>query len=241
MALSDYQTLVDSMVRDNAQVIKPGERDKAITMALVSYSQDVPRRVVEDITWAAAGVTAALPALWGPASTIVSAEYPLGQRPATLIDLQLYHEPMVSKLITTDRLPAGAIVRVTYTAAHALAETAAAATIDTIPLMHREGVASYAAYLLCRQLAAHYSAERDSSISADSSNTESRARNYAIRANEYRTAYYVGIGRADPFAKSGGGGVGGGAGSGGDAAAGVTNWQSRVRFSPHLNNDDGYL
>lgn len=62
--------------------------------------------------------------------------------------------------------------------------------------------------LLCQQLAAYYSAERETSISADGSNTESRARNYAYRAKDYRAAYFAGIGKADPVAQAASGGAG---------------------------------
>lgn len=230
MALSDYQTFVDSLVRDNARVITPAERDRAIGMALQAYGHDMPRSVVEDVTWAAYGYTAALPLQWTARSEVLAAEYPIGQRPAAAIEMAVYIEPLLSKLITPNALPAGALVRVTYSTAHSLADGGAAAN-DTVPTMHREAMASYAAYLLCRQLAAHYSAERDSSINADASNTESRARNYSARANDYRAMYYAGIGKADPQAKGGGAGATAGSGGAGQPAAAVTSWAGRGRFN----------
>jgi hypothetical protein len=94
---------------------------------------------------------------------------------------------------------------------------------DTIALEHRLPVAQYAAHLLCQQLAARYSGERETATGADVARTESRARNYAARAKEYRAAYYQGTGQADPFAPAG-------APAGGQAAAAaVVSWPGRRR------------
>ena len=68
-----------------------------------------------------------------------------------------------------------------------------------IPIVHCMAIAQYAAYLLCQQLAARFSGERESALGGDVARTESRARAYAARAKEYRTAYYAGIGLVDPF------------------------------------------
>jgi hypothetical protein len=53
--------------------------------------------------------------------------------------------------------------------------------------------------------------------------TESRARNFAARAKEYRSAYYQGTSQADPFAPAG-------SPAGGQAAAAaVVSWPGRRR------------
>lgn len=233
MALADLQTLVDSLVRDQAAVLTPADRDRAIEWARLRYSADHGRVLAEDVTWQAAGYTNALPADWLEGSYVVDAEYPIGESPRALIEMATYLTPTTMQLVVTDSLAAGSVVRVTYAAPHLL--NGGATPKDTIELVHREAVASYAAHVLCKQLASHYSAERDSSINADGSNTDSRSRNYAQRAKELRGAYYAGIGKPDP---QGGGSAAPGAGSaamGGEPAASVSSWAGRTR-APNLTN-----
>ena len=83
-------------------------------------------------------------------------------------------------------------------------------------------VAQYAAWLLCQQLATRYSGERETPMGAEVARTETRARSYAARAKEYRSAYYAGTGQSDPFKQ---------ADLGGDLApaAGVVSWPGRRR------------
>jgi len=113
-------------------------------------------------------------------------------------------------------------VRVTIGAAHQL--VGGASPLDTIADAYREAVASYAASVLCKQIATRYGHDRDASVNADSSNQDSRARNFAARARDYRAAYYVGIGKADPQSAAG-------QGAGADASGAVTSWPGRTRGS----------
>ncbi|HSV78902.1 MAG TPA: hypothetical protein VLK85_06805, partial [Ramlibacter sp.] len=75
-----------------------------------------------------------------------------------------------------------------------------------------------------KQLATLFSGERDATINADQSNTESRARNFAFRSKDYRAAYYAGIGKADPQGDKSGG-------TSGEPAASVSAWPGRTRNS----------
>jgi hypothetical protein len=189
------------------------------------YSDDKPRELVRDVTWAAAGYTGPVDGLMTAASRILAAEYPIGQVPRALIMLALAVVPPATLVLQADTtLPAAAVVRVTFTAGHVVD-----GSDDTVPLAHRDAVAAYAAHMLCRELAAYFSGERESSIGADGSNTESRARNYALRAKDYRTQYFAVLGLVDPA------GAGGGAGSSAAAAmqsAGATvSWPGRDRRS----------
>lgn len=224
MSLADYQTLVDKMVRapGGTETIAAADRDAAIELARLRYSLDAERKLTEDVVWVADGYFGPLPASWVDGSYLVTAEYPIGEQPVSFIDMEIYVTPAEQKLVTPDGLSAGATVRIQFTAPHLL--NAGATPADTIPLRHREAVASYAAQVLCKQLASHFSGQRETSINADGSNTESRARNFAARAKEYRAAYYAGIGKADPQAdKAGGGGAG-------DPAARVSAWRGRGRL-----------
>jgi hypothetical protein len=221
MAFADFQTLVDKMVRapGGTETISTADRDQAIELARLRYSADCERELVEDVAWAADGYFAPLPAGWVDGCYIKQAEFPIGEQPAALVALAIYGTPSDQQLVTEDALQAGDLVRVTYAAPHLLSDDPAA---DTIPAVHREAVASYAASLLCGQLAAHYSGERETSINADGSNTESRSRNFAFRAKDYRAAYYAGIGKADPRGDKG-------QAVAGDPAASVSSWTGRQR------------
>lgn len=230
MALADYQLLVDSMVSDQSGQITSAVRDQAIDVARLRYGSDLPRDLVEDVTWPGTGYYAPLPTTWVDGSQLSEAEYPIGVVPIALIDLALYVDGSGTQLMAAYSLDAGALVRVRFTAPQLLD-----ATHDTIPLQHREPVASYAAHLLCRQLATYYSGERETSIGADGSNTESRARNYAARAKEYRAAYYGGIGKADPQAAAAAGGTDGVL----TGAAQVGSWPGRCRYRLTWQNRGG--
>lgn len=223
MSLADYQTLVDKMVRapGGTETISTVDRDSAIDLARLRYSMDAERKLTEDVAWAADGYFGPLPAGWVDGSYLVSAEFPIGQQPPALIDMEIYVTPTEQKLVTPDGLAAGAAVRIQFTAPHLLTDVAPAA--DTIPIRHREAVASYAAHVLCKQLASFFSGERETAINADHSNTESRSRNFALRAKDYRAAYYAGIGKADPQSDKSGGAASG------EPAASVSAWSGRPR------------
>lgn len=222
MALADFQQLVKRMVPEDGGPLTDADRDAAIGLAVLRYGTDAPRTLVRDTGWLLAGFLGPLPSDWVDGSTLRSAEYPIGRNPIARIDMALYADEGGTLLIAQDmELPAGAQVRITFAAPHRLDDTT-----DTIPLQHREAVASYAAHSLCRQLSVRYSGEREASVGADGSNTESRARNYAARAKEFRSAYFAGIGQVDPYASGAGA-----AGSGVAAASSTGAWPGRQRYS----------
>jgi hypothetical protein len=238
MAFTDYQQLVSDMVRDSATVVDTAARDRAIEQARVRYSADALRTLVADVTWPQAGYSAPAPEGWNEEAWVKQAEHPIGQQPPSFVDLSIMAAPgeggaVAWSLASPVWLPADAVIRLTYTAGHELRpaveateETPAVPGADTIPVKHRLAVASYAASLLCRQLAAYYSGQRESAIGADSSRTETRAREYAARAKEYRAAYYADLGVADPAAQDGGS-----SGGGTQAAGAVGSWPGRARHS----------
>lgn len=226
MALADFQLLVDDMVTDQGAVITPDVRDRAIEQARVRYSADCERELVEDVTWQATGFDAPVPTGWTLGAYVRQAEYPIGRKPLSLMELAVYQTPAGQSLTTVEPLDAGTVVRVTYGAPHLLQGGADPA--DTVPLHHRQPVAQFAAYVLCQQLATRYSGERETAVGADVSLTETRARAFAARAKEYRSAYYVGTGQVDPFAKPTGS-ASTGSGSGAVAASAVGSWPGRQR------------
>lgn len=213
--LADYQTLVDDLVRDQSGVIEPAARDRAIAGAVTQYAVAQPRVLRATVEWRVTGVFGPVPAGWKDGMRVLNAQYPTGQA------------RFVAAIVTgggfalecSERLPAGALVQVDYTAPHTVT-----ADEDTIPEIHRAPVAMLAASMLCQQLATYYSAQRETLIGADASSTETRAREFAARAREYRSAYYIGTGQADPYKSGATGGVA--------AAMAVGNWPARRRRDP---------
>ena len=214
MSLAYIQALIDDLARDQGEVLSADARTRALEAARLQYSADRPRVLVEDIAWAS-GNLAPVPSSWTESVWIKSAEYPIGRDPASLIDVAPYRSPEGWHLLAATPVQAGDLVRVTFMADHQLTEL-----VDTIPVVHRLAVAQYAAHLLCHQLATYYSAQRETMLGSDASVTETRAREFAARSKELRTAYYIGVGLADPFKASGG------ASAPGSAAAGVVSWPS---------------
>lgn len=217
MSLAYIQALIDDLARDQGDVLSAESRARALEAARLQYSVDRPRVVVEDIAWGA-GSLAPVPTSWTESVWIKSAEYPIGRDPASLIDVAPYRSPEGWHLLAAYPVQSGDLVRVTFAADHQLT-----ASVDTIPVVHRLAVAQYAAHLLCHQLATYYSAQRESMLGSDASVTETRAREFSARSKELRSAYYVGVGMADPYKAAAGGAA---AGAPGSAAAGVVSWPS---------------
>lgn len=212
--LADYQQLEDDLVRDQAGVIDADARDRAIAGAVVQYGADVPRRLTLSVMWPADGTMGVVPDGWVDGTRVVDAECPHGT-PVTVVAVRV---PDGWALQSTQPLPAGATVWLTCSAPHVVSDTE-----DTVGAVHRTPVAMLAASVLCLQLATHYSAQRETAIGADASATETRAREYAARAMEYRSAYYVGTGQNDPFKSSAS------SGSGVAPAAAIGAWPARRR------------
>lgn len=194
--LTDYQTLVVDLIRDDAARIATTERDRAITAAVERYSKDRPKVAVEDLTPTGAN-TVPLPAGWvTDFSTLRALEYPVGNVPPTMIDTtrySFYQTPSAEVIQVVDSVAVTAgSVRATYTIKHTVSGVA-----DTIPLGDREPVACWAAAILCDELAAFYSGGTDSTIQADSVEGRSKAQEYSARAKALRKRYLDELGVDD--------------------------------------------
>ncbi len=212
MSLAYLQELLPRLVREQSRNAGTGDIDRAIHSAVSQYSADQPRRLVDDFTWGADGHFSGgmLPEA-SSYTVVLEAEWPIGQQPKQTVGVTIYLTETALRLVCEQALQASSVLRISYTAEHVV--VAGTTPRCTVPRRHLDAVGYYAAHLLCRELATQYSAERESSIAADGSNTESRARNYAARSREYRAAYYAGIGMVDPLQA---------AERGGPGAAGVT-------------------
>jgi hypothetical protein len=185
--LSDYQTLVTDLVRDDAARISEAQQDSAIATAVARYGADRPRNKAEDLT-PVSGNLLALPAGWQAGfSRLQSIEYPIGEVPPTLIEADqwsMYLGTSAEQIAVTSALPAGSTVRANYTIRHVVDDST-----DTIPAEDRYAVACFAAASLCDQLAAFYANDSDSTIQADTAKSEPRATAYGRRAKQYRDFY----------------------------------------------------
>ena len=187
MALTDYQSIVDDLVRDDANRITPLQRDTAIISAIERYSKDRPRAKVEDVA-AAGGSLLALPAGWqADFSVLSSIEYPVDQTPPSFIPNDqwgMYLSPVGETIKLLSGLQAGVQCRLQYSIRHVVD-----ADQDTIRIGDREPVCCLAAASLCDQLAAWSAGNTDSTIKADAVDYKSASAEYAARAKALRKRY----------------------------------------------------
>lgn len=214
MAVTDYQLLLDDLVRDEGGVLSADARFRALQAAVTRFGVDRPRLVVVDVVFAD-GVSAPVPPQWTPEAVLLEGEHPPGTAPRQPVALAESFDGTAWRLVLAQPLQPGAVVRVRFGAAHVVDGTQ-----DTVPVVHQLPVAQFAAHLLCQQLATYYSAQRETTIGADGSRTESRAREFAARAAELRAAYFAGVGAKDPMKAVDVAGADG-------AAAAVASWPRR--------------
>lgn len=185
--LSDYQTLVDSFVRDDASRLTEDDRNGAIVLAVARYGKDRPRIKVADLT-PASTTKLPLPSAWeSGVSELRSLEYPIGQNPLSYLDTDrygLYDDGTAVTIKLQEAVDTAQKVRASFTIAHTLSTAT-----DTIPTGDREPVACWAAAILCDQLASFYAGGTDSTIQADSVRQQSKAQEYASRAKALRKRY----------------------------------------------------
>lgn len=188
MAIQDLQTLVGQMARVDG--ILSSDRDDAIAVAVARYSKDRPRLTVEDVS--AVGSLLPLPAGWvAGVSGLVELEYPVDRDPPSVIpavDARLDVTPSGQRVRLANALPAGAVVRIRFTAPHTVD-----GVTDTIPPIDREAVAAYAAAHLLDGLAVEKSGDSDTSISAANVSRATPAQEYAARAKDLRRRYLTGL------------------------------------------------
>lgn len=210
--LSDLKKLVDGLVRDESERLARGDKSTAISLAIARYGTDRPRRKVQDVV-CSGGDALPLPAAWEADSELVSAEYPIGEKPVQHLACSIYTTPAGDTLRLGDALSAGAEVRLTFSVQHVVSDE-----LDTIPVGHREAVAAYAAALLLEQLSAAAINDGESSIGADTTDRRTKAQEYASRARGLKTRYAEALGLGQD--------------GNGPAATGTTVvWPSRARLT----------
>jgi hypothetical protein len=188
--LSDYQTLLDRMIRDDNNVITLTDIDKAIQLAVVRYSNDFPLLTLIDLE--ATGLRSlSVPTDWVAGfSSIASIEYPLNEFPPEQLDAEQYclYQSPVDFGIKFSFVPSETL-RLTYTLPHTVSDVT-----DTINPHHREAVASWAAAWCCDQLSSYYASASDNTIQADHVQRNSQSADYARLAKHFRSRYFSELG-----------------------------------------------
>ena len=182
--LSDYQVLVNDMIRDSADRVDAEQLDRAIGLAVIQYGKDRPREVVEDIV-SPGGKILDMPQ---NAIRVTSIEYPVAEFPISRLHSDqwgIYKAPDGEKIILDVHTLMASYVRLTVVRNHILTETD-----DTIPSVDREAVGSYAAAILFDQMSADTSTDGNPTIAADTVNHQAKPDSFAKRAERLRTRYY---------------------------------------------------
>lgn len=205
MSFSALQSLVDDLVRDTSERLLPDSMVRALEAARVRYSEDAPRVLLADVV-AVAGAVQPVPVGWvAGVSALRSVEYPVGQYPQAMLPPPAYGvvvTPLGDAIGLQVAVTVGEPIRVAFSAPHELTETP---DVCSVPPKHFEAVATWAAALLCDQLAAASAENSDSTIAADRVDYTSPAKVWAARAKAYRDRYpqlvgVPGLGQGEPAA-----------------------------------------
>lgn len=159
----------------------------AFDAALPEFSRDRPRRVSVDKTWAGA----LLPLEgWMPSSLVLLVEYPKGGIPPARLARYRYGCTDQGELYLPD-LGAGAELRVTYTATHAL-PTEGNITIDTADL---PSFFKLVASILLARISVVHGESQAPDIAADAVAYQTKSGEYARLARDAYAVYCRMVGR----------------------------------------------
>jgi len=182
MLKSEFELAVSELVRDNDSVLTGNEMQAAIDAMLQKYSVDNPKQVVIDVSGAEV-YEIEVPVNWHPNfSSVLTAEYPIGQKPRAFVNCSVYETPTGPSLEFDTELNGN--VRLTYTVMHTLDETGC-----TIPFSHEVACVNYATAYLCDHLSVYYANEENSNFVADSVDHASKTQKYKGLAKGLRAQY----------------------------------------------------
>ncbi len=191
--LSYLREKVDNNIQDTARILEQKHKDSFITDAIRIYSQDRPQEKVKDTDGDGASYDFALPSDWvADFSGIVSrVEYPAGeyQSPVYIDDNSwvIYKTASGSKFRFTTFIPSNSsTIRYTYSLPH---------STTTISEQDKDAVASLAAALCCRALAAYFSQTQDSTIDADAIDYARKTDDYVALATILESRYNNHLGK----------------------------------------------
>ncbi len=192
--LATFELLFDDRVRDTGAKLGSTERARAIAQALTRYAQVRPVIAVQDYPGDGSTFDLALPTGYVEGlSTILSIEYPLGERVPALLETSawsLYRTTTALKLRLLSTTPAtGKTARVTFTKPHVVDVAG-----STVPVTDEAAVGDLAAAVGLRELAALYANTQDPTIAADVVNYRSKSEEYLRLAKELEGRYRAHLG-----------------------------------------------
>lgn len=194
MSRSLLLSLINDMIAQGAERVLAEQRDRAVDLAMVRYSADRPRLLVQDVLADGSRVLP-WPTGWEAGRSVLRGiETPPDNMPPTELDADawgIYTTPSGPQIRLSAALPEGQPARLTFSAPHVLSEA-----VCTVPTEHLEAVASYAAGTLCEQIATQLADNADATIQADRIDQTSPAREWARRANSLRNRYFAVLGIA---------------------------------------------
>lgn len=167
--------LIQSLTRDESQVLTPDDIQQALELAVARYSKDKPRLM--NTTVEAESAVLPLPDGWQTDFSHVVQAFAVPEQ------TELYIRQLPGNLL---RLQSGysGQVQLFFTGAHSLDSIE-----NTLWAGDGELLACYAAAWCCEQLAAYYSNESNSTIAADVTDQQTKAEQYRKQAREYRRRY----------------------------------------------------
>ena len=197
-----------ALADDDASLLSDEQIVRAIGAAVVTYSRDRPSVLVAALSGDGTAYEFALPAgwVWG-FSTVVSVEYPAGERPAQFVDASDYSvverpgSPDPVRLLRFETItPASGAgnISLTYTGRHRHTTGT-----STIVADDHEALVWLAASLAAETLAAKFAASSDATIAADAVNHRDGESRWRSVARTFRARYDEHMGKGGTVAPAG--------------------------------------
>jgi hypothetical protein len=192
--------------RDN-RLVNADDFEAAIDAAVKKYSTHRPQDLVAEIVGNGTN-DLPLPTLFVDGfSMIETAEYPMDQIPATMVDDNEFYVfrkaagPVLR--LETYKPTASQSVRVAHTGYHTSGIDGVPGTVSSIPDTDFEAVCALAASYACTQLSTLYAAGVDPGISADMVDGTGRAEEFRKRSSELESRYMSALGLTSMTATQG--------------------------------------
>lgn len=182
-----YITNIEAKVKDDASSLEASDYTAALAEALFEYSRVKPRRLTEAYTTVAQQVTYALPTLWEDEFSHIE-QIELGDYdPPEIVESKYYEVVLldnVYKLRFVWWQPAVDDFVMRYTSVHIANDVT-----STVQDADDYAIVNLASAIVCEVLATKYAGWKNSSISVDSIDFQSKSAEYRTRATDFRKAY----------------------------------------------------
>lgn len=187
MALADFQSLVMTLFDDPNEITTEEDCDRAIDVAAAQYSKDKPRAKKFDVPGVRSRLVPMPADFESGFSQVLGVELMKGDLPQELDpqDWETYKGLDSWYVLLKGSISETETVRVEITLRHQLD-----ASVDTIPIDHRQAVAHWAVSVLLDKLSIATAGDGHSTLRSDSVDHGNKSSNYAARARKYRDLYF---------------------------------------------------